>query len=209
MSADLTQTDAMALATELVDQFNRRDFDAMIAMGAGTIDFTDVPLGLHITDAETFRAAMQGWADAFSDVHGTVTSATYDGKVLGYEVIWEGTHDGPLATPMGPIPASGRHLSLRNAFFVVVEGDHTVAVSRYGDTLTMLSQIGAIPAQGAATEAGCVHVGLTFPLPARRSTASDATTQSGQVSEPLLWRRWQFDGGVWRAAPAPAEARVR
>jgi steroid delta-isomerase-like uncharacterized protein len=152
MTVDLTQADAMSLATKLVDQFNRRDFDAMIAMGAGKVDYTDLSLGRRITDADIFRAAMQGWVDAFSDIHGTVTSATWDGKLLGYEVTWEGTHDGPLETPMGPIPPSGRHLSVADAFFVVMEGERVVATRQYGDTLTLLGQIGAIPTQGSAAE---------------------------------------------------------
>jgi steroid delta-isomerase-like uncharacterized protein len=152
MVVDLTQADAMSLATKMVDQFNRRDFDAMIAMAAREIDYTDVAFGRHITDADTFRAAMQGWVDAFSDIRGTVTSATYDGKILAYEVLWEGTHDGPLTTPMGAIPASGARLSVQDAFIVVMEGEKVAASRQYGDTLTVLGQIGAIPAQGTATE---------------------------------------------------------
>src|SRR3978361_2392392 len=82
MVVDLTQADAMSLATKMVDQFNRRDFDAMIAMGAGKIDYPALALGRHITDPDTFRAAMQAWVDGFSDIRGTVPSATCDGKLL-------------------------------------------------------------------------------------------------------------------------------
>ncbi len=95
---------------------------------------------------------MQAWVDAFLDIRGTVTAATYDGKLLGYEVLWEGTHDGPLETPMGPISPSGRHLSVRDAYFVVMEGEHVVATREYGDTLRLLGQIGASPAREGAAE---------------------------------------------------------
>src|SRR4051794_12923573 len=78
MDLDLGE-DAMALATAITDPFNRRDFDAMIAMGGGGVDYPHVALGQHITDPVDFRAAMQGWVDGFSDLRGTVTSAAVTG----------------------------------------------------------------------------------------------------------------------------------
>lgn len=147
MGLDLQQ-DAMSLATAMLDPFNQRDFDAMIDMGGGAVDYTDVGLGQHITDPDEFRSAMQAWVDAFPDLHGTVTSAARDKDLLAYEVVIEGTHDGPLQTPMGALPASGRAVSTRVAFFTRLDGDRLAEVRNYGDILSLLSQIGAIPAQG-------------------------------------------------------------
>jgi steroid delta-isomerase-like uncharacterized protein len=144
----------MTLATETIEPFNRRDFDAMIAMAGGKVDYTDVALGQHVTDGNAFKAAMQAWVDAFDDIKGTVTSAARDGDLLACEVVFEGTHTGPLQTPMGAIPASGRRISTRAAFFTRLEGDRVAGVRNYGDTLSMLAQIGAVPAQGTPSETG-------------------------------------------------------
>jgi len=146
MGLDLGQ-DAMTLATAMIEPFNRRDYDAMLELAGGSVDYTDVALGQHITEPDDFRAAMQAWASAFSDLRGTVTSAARDGDLLAYEVRFDGTHDGPLQTPMGAIPASGRNVSTRTAFFVHLDGGRVAEVRDYGDTLTLLGQIGAIPAQ--------------------------------------------------------------
>jgi len=152
MSLDLTQ-DAKSVATAIIEPFNRRDFDAMLALSDGEADYTDVALGRRITDAEEFKAAMRAWVEAFSDLRGTVTSAARDGDLLAYEVTFEGTHTGALQTPMGAIPASGRRITSRSTHFVELEGDRVVAVRDYGDTLTLLAQVGAIPAQGESVEA--------------------------------------------------------
>ncbi|MDQ1636167.1 MAG: hypothetical protein QOJ32_2976 [Frankiaceae bacterium] len=104
---DLTQ-DAMGLANAMIEPFNRRDFDAMLAMGGGQVDYPDVALGQQITDPDGFRPALQAWVVAFSDLRGTITSAARDGDLLAYEVRFDGTHDGPLQTPMGELPAFGR-----------------------------------------------------------------------------------------------------
>jgi predicted ester cyclase len=153
MDLDLAE-DAMALATAITDPFNRRDFDAMIAMGGGTVDYTDVALGQRITDPVDFRAAMQGWVDGFSDLRGTVTSAARDGDLLAYEVRFDGTHDGTLESQVGALPASGRRVSTRTAFFARFDGDRVAEVRNYGDTLSLLSQIGAVPAQSAPSPTG-------------------------------------------------------
>ncbi|HSP37505.1 MAG TPA: ester cyclase [Frankiaceae bacterium] len=153
MDLDLAQ-DAMALATAMVEPFNRRDFDAMIAMGGGSVDYTDVALGQRITDPAEFRAVMQGWVGAFSDLRATITSAARDGDVLAYEVRFDGTHDGTLQTPMGPLPASGRRVSTRAAFFSRFDGDRVAEVRDYADTLSLLAQIGAVPEQSTPSSAG-------------------------------------------------------
>src|SRR3954454_13834371 len=149
----MTTSGAMATATEMIDQFNRRDYEAMLAAGGGQVDYTEVAFGRRITDREGFLEAMQGWVTAFPDLRGTVISAARDGDLLAYEIRFEGTHNGPLETPMGTIPASGRHLETMNAFFVRMDGERVAEVRDYGDTLTLLAQIGAIPAQGSAVEA--------------------------------------------------------
>jgi steroid delta-isomerase-like uncharacterized protein len=154
ITLDRTQ-DAMALASAVIEPFNRRDFDALIAMADGAVNYADIPLGLHITDADEFRAHMQSWVDAFSDLKCTVTSAAQEGDLLAYEARFEGTHDGPLPTPMGVIPASGRRVSVLITQFIEFDGARVAAVRSYGDTLSLLAQVGAIPSQSsAAAEAG-------------------------------------------------------
>ena len=62
------------------------------------------------------------------------------------EITWEDTQTGDLVGPLGAIPASGRQVSLPAVWVVEVEGDTAKAVRHYFDLMTLLAQIGAVPA---------------------------------------------------------------
>ena len=58
---------------------------------------------------------------------------------------WKGTHTGPLATPQGTLPASGKRQKTPAAFFFTFEGDKIKESRHYFDSMTLLKQIGAQP----------------------------------------------------------------
>jgi steroid delta-isomerase-like uncharacterized protein len=87
----------------------------------------------------------KGWKQAFPDAAGTVTSAFASGNTAALEVIWKGTHTGPLTTAEGMIPASGKRQETPAAIFFTFEGDKVKESRHYFDSLTLLKQIGAQP----------------------------------------------------------------
>ncbi len=68
------------------------------------------------------------------------------------ELIGSGTHRGTLATPAGPIPPTGRHLSFRLLESMVVRDGKIVEARTYVDALAMLAQLGLIGARPPAME---------------------------------------------------------
>ena len=84
----------------------------------------------------------KGWKTAFPDAVGTVTSAFASGSKAALEVTWKGTHTGPLETPEGTIPASGKRQETSAAFFLTFEGDKIKESHHYFDSMTLLKQIG-------------------------------------------------------------------
>ena len=56
-----------------------------------------------------------------------------------------GTHNGPLETAAGTIPASGKRQETPAAVFYVFEGDKIKASRHYFDAMTLLKQIDAQP----------------------------------------------------------------
>ena len=60
------------------------------------------------------------------------------------EVTWTGTQTGPLATPDGEIPASGKHQSTAAVLVLDYEGDELKEYRHYFDMLSLLQQIGAV-----------------------------------------------------------------
>ena len=140
--------DAMGLATDLIEQFNRRDFAGMLESAGGQVDYTEIGTGRHITDADEFVAALEAWTTGFPDVRGTVLSAMRDGDRLAMEIRWDGTHTGPLVTPSGTLPASGNPSSTRAVEIFTVRDGRIVDMTHYLDVMGMLTQITAMPAQG-------------------------------------------------------------
>jgi hypothetical protein len=71
--------------------------------------------------------------------------AAASGDTAVLEVIWTGTHTGPLTTAEGTIPASGKRQETPGAIFYTFEGDKIKESRQYFDSLTLLKQIGAQP----------------------------------------------------------------
>jgi steroid delta-isomerase-like uncharacterized protein len=125
-----------------IDLFNRRDWDAFGADLADECELVDHARNATMKGREQWIEAEKGWIAAFSD--GTVT----DGRVLdaGSATVLlftgSGTNDGPL----GPMPATGRTVSV--PFCEVREYDADGRVTRgewYYDQVTMLVQLGHMP----------------------------------------------------------------
>ena len=76
---------------------------------------------------------------------GTVTSAVASGDKAALEVVWKGTHTGPLTTAAGTIPASGKTQVTPAGYFLTFAGDKIKEGHHYFDSLTLLKQIGAQP----------------------------------------------------------------
>jgi predicted ester cyclase len=65
--------------------------------------------------------------------------------VVAAEVTWTGTHDGPMTTPSGDIPATGKEISVDSTLWFQVEGDRAEQLRSHLDVLGLLTQIGVMP----------------------------------------------------------------
>ncbi len=83
------------------------------------------------------------------DVKGTVTNALASGNSVVLEITWEGTQTGPLETPDGTIPASGKRAVTPATWVFDFEGDKIKESRQYFDMVTFLSQIDAMPQQAS------------------------------------------------------------
>lgn len=140
----------LALANELFGTFNSRDFAALLEASDGHIDYTEIGTGRHIVDADEFVAALQGWTSAFPDLTATVLSAMRDDDRLCVEVVWEGTHTGPLVTAGGTLPPSGNRVSTRAVHLFTIGDGRVLAETAYLDLMGLMNQIAAAPEQSQA-----------------------------------------------------------
>jgi steroid delta-isomerase-like uncharacterized protein len=136
-------TDCAAIALALFDEWEKRDYDAVMGHFADGALVRDHPRNITLTAPPEIRAWMESWATACEDstAGAKATVSSSDSAVI--EGIYAGTNTGPL----GPLPASGRTVSMPFAIVIGFDGAGKVTTyDVYYDQYTLLSQLGHVPA---------------------------------------------------------------
>ncbi len=141
MSTDAERID---IAKSGIEAFNSGDWNAVKEAFTDNPTYNELASGRSITGADGIVEALQGWKTAFPDAIGTVTNAFASGDQVSLEISWNGTHTGPLETPDGTIPASGKEQTTPASMTVRLEGDKIAEQHHYFDMLTLLTQIDAV-----------------------------------------------------------------
>jgi steroid delta-isomerase-like uncharacterized protein len=134
-----------ALVRVVFEGFNRRDLDSVAAICADDFELEDLPAGHTLRGPEGLRQWLQAWIDAAPDAHTRLERIFAEGDWVATEHHGTATHTGPLRTPGGEIPATGRALDLWfSENFQVREGKLT-RMRIYYDGATLLRQLGLMP----------------------------------------------------------------
>ena len=146
-------TDAIALLKESIKAFNDGDFFQLAATYADDVVYVEAPTQRRTEGKEATVELFKAWKDSFPDAEGTITNIFGSGDQAVAEVTWNGTQTGDMETPGGTIPASGRKIEVTASIMVKTADDVIAVENQYFDLMTMLTQIGAIPAptEAAAT----------------------------------------------------------
>ena len=137
------------IARESLDAFNQRDWNKFRDLLAPNAVYDEVGTGVKVTGKDEIVDVSRGWPKAFSDLKGTIEhSIASDDHVL-CAVTYEGTHDGELKGPTGPVRPSGRRVTTRCLQMFRVSNGHVVEMRNYFDMLHILSAVNALPTQAA------------------------------------------------------------
>ena len=142
----MADSDAASAAQAFLTGFNTDDWDAIRAVTADDAVYEEFGTQGTIEGADAIIEVLQAWKTAMPDVTGTVGRVASVGDSALLELVWEGTHTGPLETPDGTIPASGKTQRTPGVFSVDVQDGVITSSRNYFDMLTFLQQIGAAPA---------------------------------------------------------------
>jgi steroid delta-isomerase-like uncharacterized protein len=143
--------DAITLAKEGLEAFNKGDWDHTRGITSSNVVYVEVATGRQTSDIEKFIELAKGWRHAFPDANGTVTNALESGSTAVLEITWTGTHSGDLLTPTGDkIPPTGKKINVTAVQVVEASGGKMTAVRHYFDLMTMLAQLGVLPAPARA-----------------------------------------------------------
>ena len=105
--------------------------------------------GRQISGGDAIVDVNFAWREAFPGVRGEIENLIASGDQVAYETTWRGVHTGPLTTPDGQtIPPTGKTAALPACLVLRVAGDRIVEQHHYFDMVTMLNQLGLMPAAG-------------------------------------------------------------
>ncbi|MGF0225726.1 ester cyclase [Dietzia natronolimnaea] len=134
-------SDTRAVIDQHITAFNDRTPDA--EPWADTAEM--VTPGGTFTGREGVLGFLAVFQQAFSDGTLRIHSAVIDGGDASVEGSFEGTHDGILQSPAGPVEATGRPVTFRWSATYRVEGDRLMSEHLYFDQFDFLGQLGLLP----------------------------------------------------------------
>ena len=142
----MTAREAFERGTET---FNAHDLKGFAELLADDVVF-EAPGGLRGKGKEACAEFFGGWFGAFPDAHVDVHDLHILDDVAVEEGTFGGTHNGVLHGPAGDIPPTGR--SVRVGYIQVLRFRDVkhVSFNLMFDRLSMLEQLGLIPAPGSA-----------------------------------------------------------
>ena len=131
-----------ALVRQAYDAFNQRQFERTLAIARPDIVTVVVPTGQELHGHAGVIEFLSGWSTAFPDSTVEIRTIIATDTGAAVEFVGRGTHDGPLATPMGPIAPTGRPVEFRLCDVWQVQGGKLARTHTYFDVMTILAQIG-------------------------------------------------------------------
>ena len=127
------------------------DTDGFLALCAPDCEFDEA--GTHLRGHEQIRAFIGAYLTAMPDIRVEVRTLVEEGERVATETRFTGTHEGPLQTPAGPIPATHKPVDLTTADFVTIRGGQIAAWHVYMDTAEFMRQLGLAPGSEGAPQA--------------------------------------------------------
>lgn len=126
----------------LYNHFSNNQFDAAISHAADDIECYFAPTGQRFHGHEGFQQFMMGFKTAFPDVKLKVTNQVISDDAVITEFAAVGTHTGPLMTPKGEIPATGRTAEWPVCEVNRFRNGKLVSLHNYQDLGSMPQQLG-------------------------------------------------------------------
>src|SRR5690242_4758046 len=102
-----------------------------------------IPFGQVHHGHAGFREFMSAFTTAFPDIRIEVKRQVADDSRVVAELIAHGTHKGPLLTPGGAIPATGKKVTFTVCEVWDIDAGKLVGLRNYQDAASILRQIGA------------------------------------------------------------------
>ena len=149
MSAD----DVKKLDEQAMRAWDKHDINGFIGLFDTSATWVDIGVPQPMKGKDAFRQYMQGWYTAFPDMRAKTINRVVSETEVAAEVVFEGTHTGPLQGPPGTpaVPATGKKVIGKGTYFAKVRNGKIVEFHSYPDMAGTLMQLGLMgpPPSGA------------------------------------------------------------
>jgi steroid delta-isomerase-like uncharacterized protein len=119
--------------------------DAFVDLFADDFVWRDLTVPEPMRTKEEARQYMQGWFAALPDMRTRTTNRVIGEDSVAAEVEFTGTNTGPVVMGGMEIPATGRSVVGRGAYFARVKDGKIVEFSSHPDAAGMMMQLGLMP----------------------------------------------------------------
>ena len=131
---------------ELIDAFSATDWPRFEGLLAQNVVYSETGTGRRVEGVQAYIELCRGWKQAFPDIVGDLGRTAVDKDSVVQQVVWKGTHTGPLPTPAGDLEASGNHVEVEGCMWCLVSDGRVTDVLHFLDVFGLLQQVGALPA---------------------------------------------------------------
>jgi steroid delta-isomerase-like uncharacterized protein len=134
------QTDLTKVLDRNITAINGRDIDGFLANQLPDVVF-ELPGGVSLRGHDELRQYMEAMWEAFPDGVLAFGTQVFADGIAATEVVFTGTHTGPMPGPNGPLPPTGKTVTTHSVSILHIK-DGLIASERvYGDQLEMMTQL--------------------------------------------------------------------
>ena len=120
---------------------NARDLDAYLANQSVDVEFV-LPGGVILRGREQVGQYTQALWTAFPDGALAFGDQVFGEDAAATEVVFTGTQTGPMSTPNGTIPPTGKRVTLHSASILRIKDRVVASEHVYLDRFEMMTQLG-------------------------------------------------------------------
>ena len=157
MDDSMAAQENVALARSLIDLYNNRQsepawFEKSLAAFAADFEVIDVPSGTTLHGPDGLKRLLLFFVESFPDLKAELINAFATEDQVTVHGNWRWNDTASLYLPSGALPATGRSGKLRCCFVLQIRKGKIASLRSYYDMMTLMEQLGLVPAWGQETE---------------------------------------------------------
>jgi steroid delta-isomerase-like uncharacterized protein len=150
---NMSPQESAALARRLLEGITAHDLDIFAQNYAQNSETVTVPTGERELGPEGGRRSIQRWLTAFPDMKLEVVNVIGGEDAAAVEIKFTGTNTGPLASPLGELPATGKRVEEQGCVVFKFQRGKVISERDYFDYATLAAQLGIGAEQPSPTTA--------------------------------------------------------